>query len=35
MRIGHSPGCSLGAAQPFNLVCDQWADEIHQGACES
>ena len=32
MRTGHSPGCSLGAAQPFKLVCDPWADEMHQDA---
>ncbi len=35
MRIGHSLGCSLGAAQPFKLVCDHWADEMHQDARET
>ena len=35
MRIGHSPGCSLGAAQPFKLVCDHRADEMHQDARET
>ena len=35
MRIGHSPGGSLGAVQPFKLVWDHWADEMHQDACET
>ena len=35
MRIGHSPGCSLGAAQSFKLVCDHWADEMHKDARET
>ena len=34
MPIGHSPGGSLDAAQPFKLVGDHWADEMHHEALD-